>query len=169
MPRYQIDSEKSGVLVRARSNVHDTDTSIAGVAGTIDADPNALEERGAEVALGVDMTTADAGDWLKNRKLRKDLDLAAHPRAEFALDALEDIERSGDRFTATARGRLSWRGRKIEISATGEGEVTATHIDATARFDLDVTTLGVVPPKILMFKIEDVVSVEVRVIARAVG
>ena len=35
-----------------------------------------------------------------------------------------------------------------------------------ARFDLDVTRLGVKPPQILMLKVDPVVSVEVRLTAR---
>lgn len=162
MARYAIDSSQSRVLVVARSSVHDTETVFTGVTGAVDADVGRLVEDGASAEVAVDMTTADAGGWLENRKLRKDLDLGAHPRASFRLAALEDVRREGDRFSARARGTLSWRGREVEIEASGEGTVTESAIDAVARFELDVTRLGVTPPRFLMLKVEDVVAIEVR-------
>lgn len=166
VPHYEIDPAASRLTVRARSSIHDTDTRFDGVTGTIDADPGRLIHDGARAEIEVDMTSADAGDWLKNRKLRKDLDLASHPRARFTLDALEGLEHEGARFRARARGTLAWRGRQVEVLATGDGAVDEAAIDATARFDLDVTALGVSAPRFLMFRVEDVVTVEVRLLAR---
>jgi hypothetical protein len=37
------------------------------------------------------------------------------------------------------------------------------------RFDLDVRSFGVDPPRFLMFKVENVVSVEVSLAARRAG
>ena len=51
------------------------------ITGEVDADPDTLATAGATARFAVDMTTFDAGDWLKNRKLRKDFDLDAPPDA----------------------------------------------------------------------------------------
>ena len=67
----------------SRSSVHDTTTVWDKVSGNIDADPDAIET--AKATFTVDMTSFDAGDWLKNRKLRKDFDMDAHPTATFTL------------------------------------------------------------------------------------
>ena len=83
MPSYKIDSQSSKLVVTARSSVHNTDTSWQGITGTIEASLDNLEATTASIE--VDMTTADAGDWLKNRKLRKDMDFAKHPKASFKL------------------------------------------------------------------------------------
>lgn len=167
MATYTIGSG-SRVETRARSSIHDTTTRWETVSGTVVADPETLAEAGATATIAVDMTAFDAGDWLKNRKLKKDLDVASHPRAEFELTGLSDVVRATDgSFTATATGTLRWRGREAAITASGTGRFEGKRMEATARFELDVTTLGVKPPKILMFKVEDVVSVEVTVVGSA--
>ncbi len=168
MTRYAIDSAASAVVVKARSSIHDTTTTWNAVSGTIDADPKTLVGDGAVASIAVDMTSFDAGDWLKNRKLKKDLDVAKHPHASFELVELSSVVREDDgSFRAEAKGTMSWRGRTVEIEAAGFGTVEAERIEARATFELDVTILGVKPPKVLMFKVDEVVSVEVVLVANA--
>ena len=64
--KYAISSGK--LTVKARSRVHDTTTVWDKVSGDVDADPDAIEQ--AKATFSVDMTSFDAGDFLKNRKLR---------------------------------------------------------------------------------------------------
>lgn len=167
MTRYRVDTEASRLVVQARSSVHDTYTTWSEITGDIDADVASLE--GASAGFAVDMTAFDAGDWLKNRKLKKDLDVAGHPRATLELTGVRDVVRKdGDRFEAVATGVLRWRGRELELAISGEGAMDADHIEATGTFDLDVRDLGVKPPRFLMLKVEDVVTVTVTLRARAV-
>jgi polyisoprenoid-binding protein YceI len=162
---YRIDGAASGVVVEARSSIHDTRTRWSGVAGTIEADPAELAAATAE--LTVDMTRHDAGDFLRNRKLRKDLHVDRYPTARFRLVRLRDVaDRGGGSFAATADGVIAWHDREVEIAAAGEGAVTADRIAATARFELDVRAFGVEPPRFLMFKVEEVVAVTVTLLAR---
>lgn len=166
MPRYRVDSAATRVVCHARSSIHDTRTVWDQVTGTVDADADAISEAKAE--LSVDMTAFDAGDFLKNRKLKKDLDVGRHPEATFRLTGLDDVNRKDDgSFEATARGMISWHGRDADITAAGTGKLSDSDLDATAKFDLDVTDLGIEPPKFLMFKVEKVVSIEVSLRATA--
>ncbi len=165
MPRYTIDSQASTLIVTARSRVHDTDTSWRGITGTIDADLENLEEIGADVV--VDMKTADAGDWLKNRKLRKDMDFDSHPEATMKIDKLEDVKRDGNKVSATVHGTLKWRNRELAVVMAGTGKIGDTELKAQGSFEIDVTQLGITPPKVLMIKVEDVVSCKVSVVARS--
>lgn len=165
MTVYRIDGAASGVVVEARSNVHDSRARWSGVAGTIEADPADLAA--ATAALTVDMTRHDAGDFLRNRKLRKDLHVDRYPTARFRLVRLRDVSRRDDgSFSATADGAIAWHDREVEVAAAGEGTVTADRIAATARFELDVRAFGVEPPRFLMFKVEEVVAVTVTLLAR---
>ena len=101
--RYRVGTG-SKLSVKARSRIHDTTTVWDSIAGTVEADLATIETTGAKVSIAVDMTKFDAGDFLKNRKLRKDFDLEAHPAATFELTALEGVVRTGPELTATARG-----------------------------------------------------------------
>ena len=159
--RYQV---KSGSLtVKARSRLHDTTTTWNKVTGDVDADAETLATAGARATFRVDMTAFDAGDFLKNRKLRKDFDLEKHPQATFTLTGLRDVVGEGGKFRATADGVLRWRGREVTLTVAGEGTLDDKRLAAVGRFELDIRKLGMSAPRFLMFKMEDEVTVEVRV------
>ena len=161
MPTYKV-AAPSKLVVTARSMVHDTATTWSAVTGTVDADPATLATSGARASFTVDMTTYDAGDFLRNRKLRKDFDLDEHPKASFELTRVKDVvESGGGRFKATAEGVLRWRGKEVPLTIAGEGRLEAGRLDATGSFDLDIRKLGLAAPRFLMIKMSDEVAVTV--------
>lgn len=159
---YRVDSGK--LTVQARSKLHDTTTVWDKVTGEVEADANAIEA--AHATFAVDMTSFDAGDWLKNRKLKKDFELEAHPKATFELRKVTDVVRDGAKFTATAEGVLRWRGKEVVLTLAGRGTVDDVRVEASATFALDIKKLGLSAPRFLMMKMEDEVSVEVSVAGR---
>ena len=162
--RYRV---ASGTLtVQARSRIHDTTTVWNRITGEIVADPDTLADvgpAGTSARFEVDMAAFDAGDFLKNRKLRKDFALEAHPVARFSLTGLGGVVSSGTTFTATARGMLEWRGKRIELELAGRGTLDDMRVEATATFELDIRRLGLSAPRFLMFKVEDEVTVAVAI------
>lgn len=163
--RYRVTA--GTLTVQARSRVHDTTTVWSKLSGEIEADADTLATAGATARFEVDMTVFDAGDFLKNRKLRKDFDLASHPTARFTLSGLTGVVRDGPTFTATARGQLAWRGRSVELVLVGQGKLDETTMSARATFELDIRTLGLAAPRFLMFKVEDEVTVAVQLTGEA--
>ena len=159
--KYRVDSGK--LTVKARSTIHDTTTVWDKVSGEVAAEPETLTTAGAHAVFTIDMTAFDAGDWLKNRKLRKDFALDDHPRATFTLIQLTTVVRDGAAFTATAEGTLRWRGKEVVLVLAGRGTLDAACVTATATFELDIRKLGLQAPRILMVKVADEVSVEVSV------
>jgi hypothetical protein len=162
--RYRVTS--GTLTVQARSRIHDTNTVWSRITGEIVADPGTLAEvgpGGTSAQFEVDMTAFDAGDFLKNRKLRKNFALEAHPVARFSLTGLGDVVSRGATFTATARGMLEWRGKPIELVLAGRGTLDDMRVEATATFELDIRRLGLSAPRFLMFKIEDEVAVDVAI------
>jgi polyisoprenoid-binding protein YceI len=157
--KYAVSTGK--LTVKARSSVHDTTTTWDKVTGSVDADPDAIEQ--AKATFTVDMTSFDAGDWLKNRKLRKDFDMDGNPTATFTLDRVSDVVRDGSKFTAKAHGTLRWRGKELALELAGQGTLDAQRVEARATFTLDIKRLGLQPPKFFVFKMEDEVTVEVTV------
>ncbi len=157
--KYSVTAGK--LSVKARSRVHDTTTVWDKVTGEVDADPDAIEK--AKASFAVDMTSFDAGDWLKNRKLRKDFDMDDHPRATFELRGVSEVVRDGAKFTAKAEGVLRWRGNELVLVLAGQGTLERDRLEASATFELDIRKLGLQPPKFFVFKMEDEVTVEVSV------
>ena len=160
MTRYQIGGG-SRLTVTARSRVHDTSTTWDSITGLVEADPATLATAGATGRFTVDMTKFDAGDWLKNRKLRGDYELEKYPKAELELVSVTDVVAEGGRFKAKARGLLRWRGKEVELALEGEGTLRADGLEATGRLVLDIRKLGLSAPRFLMIKMEDEVGVEV--------
>lgn len=160
MPRYVVGGG-SRLKVTARSRVHDTSTTWDAVSGEVEADAATLATAGATGRFTVDMTRFDAGDWLKNRKLRSDFELEKHAQADFELVSVTDVVADGGRFRAKAKGVLRWRGKEVELAIEGEGALSAGALEATGRFVLDIRRLGLTAPRFLMIKMEDEVAVEV--------
>jgi polyisoprenoid-binding protein YceI len=151
----------SKLLVQARSKIHDTTTTWTVIKGEVDADPETLAVAGATARLVVDMTQFDAGDWLRNRKIKKDFEMDSHPEAIFELRAVRDVVRNGAEFTATAEGVVRWRGREAPLVIAGKGTLDARGLVASGTFELDIKKLGLSAPRFLMFKMEDEVEVQV--------
>lgn len=161
MPKYRVDSGK--LTVKARSKLHDTTTVWSKVSGSIDADADTLATKGATAVFTVDMTAFDAGDWLKNKKLKSDFELDKHPTATFELRAVRDVVRDGPTFTATAEGAIKWRGKEALVELKGQGKLDDVSVLAQATFVLDIRRLGLSAPRFLMIKMDDEVSIEVSV------
>jgi len=157
--KYAVSGGK--LTVKARSSVHDTTTVWDKISGDVDADASAIEH--AKATFAVDMTKFDAGDFLKNRKLRKDFDMDAHPTATFTLERVSDVVRDGAKFTAKAEGTLKWRGKEVPLVLTGQGTLDDRQVEAKGTFELDIRKLGLSAPRFFMFKMEDEVTVEVTV------
>lgn len=150
---------KGTVTVTARSSIHDSRAVWDRLTGEANIDGDALEA--ATASIRVDMTSFDAGDWLKNRRIRNDFELDRNPKATFELSRMTNLKRSGNQFEATAAGTLQWRGVTIPLEVAGTGTLDAQNLSAEATFALDVTQFGVKPPKLLMFKVDDVVTVQI--------
>jgi polyisoprenoid-binding protein YceI len=159
--RYAVSA--GTLTVKARSRIHDTTTVWDKITGEVEADPDTLAETGAKATFTVDMTSFDAGDWLKNRKLRKDFEMDAHPKAIFELRGVSDVVRDGATFTARAEGVIRWRGKEAVVTLARRGTLDDVSLEATATFELDIRTLGLSAPRFLMIKMEDEVSIDVSV------
>ena len=159
--KYRVSSGK--LAVKARSKIHDTTTAWDKITGDIEADADTLATAGAQATFAVDMTSFDAGDFLKNRKLRKDFDMESHPKATFELRAVRDVVRDGASFKATAEGVLRWRGKEVLVTLQGSGKLDGVGVEATGTFELDIRKLGLQAPRFLMIKMEDEVAVDVTV------
>ena len=157
--KYAIHAGK--LTVKARSSVHDTTTVWDKITGDVDADASAIE--GAKATFAVDMTKFDAGDFLKNRKLRKDFEMDTHPTATFTLTRVSDVVRDGSKFTAKAEGTLKWRGKEVVLVLSGQGTLDEKQVEAKGTFELDIRKLGLSAPRFFMFKMEDEVTVDVTV------
>ena len=165
MAHFGIDERQSKLVVMARSRLHDTNIVWNGITGSIDANVDGLDSAKSEISI--DMTTGNAGDRLKNRTLRKELNFDKNPKATFSLQSVEKLEQNEQGVRAQLQGQLTWRGKTITVDCKTEGKVTETGLEVTGTFDIDMTTLGITPPKMLMIKIDAVVNCTITIVASA--
>ena len=166
MARYRIDSERSELIVDARSNVHPIEIRTAGVSGTIDVDVRAGQ-----------------------------VDLSSPPRAEFEITANllrsgidlydKEIQRRigvhkyrvirgrihGAREIAPPRYRLNGKLSLHGVTREIEGEVNVRVDDGALEIEgstlLDTRDYNIEPPKVLMLEVNP--KVTIRVLIRAVS
>jgi hypothetical protein len=168
VPELNYTILRGELLVKARSKIHDTNAIFSKLGGSITLDPDS--PAGAIAEITVDMRAFDAGDRLKNWKMKGDLDPDRWPTARFALNHLQDVrEIEAGKFTALGFGTIAYRDHNVEIKVKGEASIDRRAISAKATFDLDMNLVGVTPPKILMLKVEDVVSISVTLSAAVAG
>ncbi len=159
---YRIGS--GNIVVTATSSLHDTTIRFGAVSGTVFFDPTA--PTGATAQIKVDMRTFDAGDPMKNWKLKNDVRADEFPTATFTLERLDGVKTNDDgTLTAAARGVIGWRGKQTTVTVAGSAAVDKSGMRAQGTFLLDVTLLGMATPKVLMFRVDPVVRVAVDFIA----
>jgi hypothetical protein len=167
MPAGRYAITKGEVVVKIRSSIHDSITVWSKPGGFITLDPEA-PANGPNSEITLDMRVFNAGDRLKNWKVKSDLEPDKYPEAKFQLSRIESLrEPTAGTFEGIALGIILWRGKSAEIRAKGTAVIDRRTIEAKATFELNVRSLGVEPPKILMFKVEEVVTVEVTLAATA--
>ncbi|HLL21279.1 MAG TPA: YceI family protein, partial [Kofleriaceae bacterium] len=154
--KYRVSSGK--LTVTARSKLHDTTTVWDKLSGEVDAEADSLATSGAKATFTVDMTAFDAGGFMKNRALKKDFDFDAHPKATFELRDVRDVVRDGPTFKATAEGVLRWRGRDVVVTVQGQGKLDAAGLEARGTFELDIRSVGLQAPRMLVIKMDDIVT-----------
>ncbi len=165
--RFVVDSRCSSLTAHIRSNVHDFQVVWHQLRGDIVVDPSALAN-GAEVSIEVDMNDFDAGDRLRNRKLRSDLELDKNPRAWLDQVTIKEIVQAADgEFEGAIAARLRYRGCESAVVVWGQGKIDAQSISLTCEMSLRMQELGIVAPRFLMFRVADEVRLNAAIQALA--
>ncbi len=166
MATFKVDRHQSRMRVTAKSSLHDTTTVWDQLTGSVDVDVPELSS--AKANVNVEMSSFDAGSWLKNRHLKKEMGLGKPQTASFELLSLSVAnQEAGGNVAAEGMGAIVWNGQRAQVSLEGEGTITEQHIAVTCRFILNVRDVGITPPGFLGMKVEDEVSVVVSLHANA--
>lgn len=166
MATFRIVSERSVVRINATSNVHPIHGEARGLEGEIDAEVEDGQLVGAPTAMSISLPAANlqSGKALEDRELRRRLDIKKYPTIS-GRSSSADL----DGATLHVTGDVNFHG----ASRTVSGDVTASIpddntivLEGAATFD--IRDFGMDPPKILMFKVDPDVAVEISVVAERV-
>ncbi len=154
--RWQIDSGDSTVLFTATSSVHQIHAS-GSASGWFEA---AIDERGfkPDQALGghleIPVANLSSGNSIIDREMQRRVDSGAHPIIAAGIETTEELNGS----SALLTGTIQFQG----IETLVEGEL---HLRPGPRLtgigEFDTRWWGLEPPRIFMFRVQPIVTVEI--------
>lgn len=168
MPRYRIVPEDSKVWIEMRTSLHPIQSVTAGLEGWLDAELDvdgrldlSVEPR-AQLELPVELLSS--GNPLYDREMSRRVDTQRYPTIRGHLTEMVEVESTG-RYRV--RGELTFHGvtneyeREMSVEGDGDGVLA---LEGENVFD--IREFNVVPPKVLMLKVNPDVAVRVRIVAR---
>ena len=167
MGRYRVVPERSEVVIDVRSNVHPIHQRATGVEGFVEftthADGSRDLEAGAAAELVLAVDRLRARNPLETAELRRRIDARRFPVITGRLDSMRATAVVGSYL---ARGDVTFRG----VTRPAEDEIRMTDLDAGAlriegTHEFDIREFGMEPPRVLMMRVEPLVTVRIDVVA----
>jgi polyisoprenoid-binding protein YceI len=165
--RYVVLPERSRVWAEARSSLHPIRVETAGLEGQLETEQMEGRMRlavGTRIALDVRLLKSNNG--LVDAELQRKLEARRFPRIE---GELLEATAAGD-VRSLLRGTLTLHGvsRPMEVEALVRAPETGT-LEVEGEKMLDMRDFGLVPPRFLIFKVEPIVRIRAKLIARLQG
>ena len=166
MVHYRLVPELSTVRVHATSNVHPIDGEASGLAGNVTftlvgGEPDLAQPVAAEVTLAVH--DLRSGNPAYDAEMRRRLQARRHPLITGRLTAAERLDADG-RFRVT--GDLSFHGATRQVTADIALDLAGTgRLVASWEQTIDIRDFDLKPPRILLFRVDPEVRVEVDLVA----
>lgn len=167
MTRYTIDPSSSRVWIEGRSSVHPIHTRTDGLEGWIELGRTAaggLDLRATFAAhIELEVARFRSANPLEERELKRRIDAKRHPTITGDVTSISRI--AGSRFEVA--GDVTFRG--VTRAHTGEVvvETAGDEVRVAGESQFDVRDFGMEPPRILVLKVEPVVTVRIEVSASA--
>lgn len=165
--RFTVTSDRSAVLIEARSNVGPIAFGTTSVQGWLEVamDGAAIDVDGAvpEATLSIELRTFSSGNSVYDAELLRRIDAKLHPTTRLEL---RDASRIGSTDRYQVEGDLAFHGLTRRISGTvgveiGEGE----SITVVGEHIFDIRDFDVAAPSLLMLRIYPDVRVELQLTA----
>ena len=167
MARYLVLPERSRVWAEARSSLHPIRVETAGFEGQLEAEEIDGRIRLAPpTRIALDVRLLKSNNGLVDVELQRKLEARRFPRIEGELrEAAAPTE-----TRSVLRGILTLHGvaREMEVEALVRAPDAAT-LEVEGEKLLDMREFGLVPPKFLIFKVEPIVRIRAKLVARREG
>lgn len=164
---FEVSQADTVVEIHATSNVHPIDGQTSAVEGEVrlsvaDGEPDLSQLIEAEVTLHVDELSS--GNSAYDTEMRRRLDARRYPRIIGRLTSVEPVS-APNRYRVV--GDLTFHGVTRSVRADMEVVVEDGHRLA-ARWEqrIDIRDYGIKPPRILMFKVDPEVRIDVELVAK---
>jgi hypothetical protein len=165
--RYTVSTSESALTVDARSTLHATRSTVCGVAGYVVTGWNAdgslasSPEPAMHVEFPVDQLRS--GNGLQDREMQKLVDSKRFPKVAADLRSVTLLA-PPNRYKATGDVVLAGRSRSYdgEFSIAHDGD----RVTIDGELSLDIRDFGLKPPSLLILKVDPVVKIRMRLVAR---
>jgi polyisoprenoid-binding protein YceI len=164
MSRYSIVSHRSRVAVEVLSTLQRLELVSSEVTGEIDAEfREGMLVPTVTGSLSLPSTSLSSGHWLIDRDVRSMFESRKFPEISWEVIEIKTADGTGNYWV---RGNLSLHGVTREVSGRATVvEMSDHHAVFEGAMTLDYTLFNLVPPKLLMLKVEPEVAIQGRVYA----
>ncbi|MGZ6097292.1 MAG: YceI family protein [Myxococcaceae bacterium] len=165
MARFVLVPERSELWAEARSSLHPVRVHTVGLTGEIEAEPGG--ERvllATPTRISLEAARLRSGQGLVDGELQRRIEIARYPTIRAELVAAAP---GAGPDTLRLTGTLSFHGvtRTLEVEVTVRCQDAATLLVEGGR-SIDMRDFGLPPPSFLMFKVDPLVQVRARLVAR---
>jgi len=166
--RYEVDSARSFVRIKAHSTLHDID-GRGPISGFIEAaffGDRLSTDAGIHAHLEIPVERLDSGNAAQDREMHQIIGSKSFPNI---VADLVDAKPRPEANRYTVMGRIGVRGTTRLIS----GEIAMRQRDGLIELDgersIDIRAFGIKPPRILVFQVNPEISILLHVVAKLSG
>jgi hypothetical protein len=165
--RYAVSSSESPLVVDARSTLHSVRATTSALTGYVVAGWNddgtlaSAPQPVMHVEFPIDQVRS--GNAMQDREMRKLVDSVRFPKVAADLRSVELLS-SPNRYKASGEITLAGRARSYggEFTIANAGE----SVTVDGELSLDIRDFGLKPPSLLILKVDPVLQVRLRLVAR---
>lgn len=166
MPRYRVDTARSGVEIGLRVNLHPSHITATGVRGEVECeldDAGHLRlDRSYSAELTLPVAAISSGNALQDRVMRGRLD-SRYPTITARIVSGTAVSVDEGRYTATAK--LTINGQTRDVTREVRLQFTNGTLTADAMTSINVQDFGIDPPRLIVFKVEPDVDISAHIVA----
>jgi len=165
--RYDVAAADSSLIIEARSTLHAVRAAATGLTGYVVAGWNPDGSLAAAPApivhVEFPLDQVRSGNSMQDREMRRLVDAGRFPKASGDLRSVDLVSPPG-RYRAS--GEITLVGR----TRTYSGEFTMSNdeemVTVEGELSLDIRDFGLKPPSLLILKVDPVLRVILRLVAR---
>jgi polyisoprenoid-binding protein YceI len=165
--RYDVSSADSALVVLARSTLHDVRASTTALGGFVVAswsqDDTLATSPPPSMHVEFPLDSVLSGNAMQDREMLKVADARRFPKVAADLRSIELVALPG-RYKATGDITLAGRSRsyggEFTIARAGES------VTVEGEIGLDIRDFGLKPPSLLILKVDPILRLRLRLVAR---
>jgi polyisoprenoid-binding protein YceI len=162
---YQVDPNAAKINYTVSGNVHTVHGTFRLKNGAFQFDPGSGKLQGEIV---VDAASGNSGSGARDGRMKKSiLEVDKYPEIRFTPDRVEGTVAPQGTSKVQVHGSFWIHGAAHELTVPAEVESSAGQMTVSLKFEIPYVAWGMKNPSTLFLRVEDKVTIEMRVAATA--